>query len=98
MKSARQKGADLIACVAVSDVFVMRAWGESLAVDERVMMLYDGLGELTRTLGASLNPTSKDYLGLSVRSRRYFLAAFNGVITSVEFDEEQAEDTLVSTK
>lgn len=76
----------------------MRAWGESLAVDERVMMLSDGLGELTRTLGVSLNPTSKAYLGLGVRSRRFCVAAFNGVITSVDFDEEQAEDTLISTK
>ncbi|PRQ27050.1 putative peroxiredoxin [Rosa chinensis] len=88
LKSAREKTAEVIACFAVSDVFVMRAWGEILAVGERVMMLCDGLGELTRALGVSLNGAVKACLGLGVRSRRFCLASFNGVITNVDFDEE----------
>ncbi|XP_050365766.1 peroxiredoxin-2D-like [Argentina anserina] len=95
VKSAREKTAEVIACVAVSDVFVMRAWGEIMAVGERVMMLCDGLGELTRALGASVQAC----LGLGERSRRFCLAAFNGVITNVEFDEEEEEEgSLISTR
>ncbi|KAM5564910.1 hypothetical protein ABKV19_019115 [Rosa sericea] len=98
VKSAREKTAEVIACFAVSDVFVMRAWGEILAVGERVMMLCDGLGELTRALGVSLNGTVKACPGLGVRSRRFCLASFNGVITNVDFDEEEEEAALISSK
>ncbi|KAL6207442.1 hypothetical protein ACLB2K_018400 [Fragaria x ananassa] len=98
VESAREKNAEVIACFAVSDVFVMRAWGEILAVGERVMMLCDGVGELTRALGVSLNQTGRACLGLGERSRRFCLAAFNGVITNVEYDEEDEEDALISTK
>ena len=81
----KSKGWDLIACVAVNDVYVMRAWGEHLAVGERVMMLSDGGGELARELGVSLDTI----MGLGVRSRRFCLNTINGVITAVEFDEEK---------
>ncbi|PON93441.1 Peroxiredoxin [Trema orientale] len=96
---AKSKGWDLIACVAVNDVFVMRAWGEHLAVGERVMMLSDGRGELARELGVSLGPdagSSKASLGLGVRSRRFCLNTVNGVITGVDFDEET--ESLGSSK
>ena len=51
VKSAKSKSWDVIACVAVNDVFVMRAWGEIMAVGEIVMMLFDGCGDLSRALG-----------------------------------------------
>ncbi|KAK9270125.1 hypothetical protein L1049_025701 [Liquidambar formosana] len=96
VESAKSKWADSIACVAVNDVFVMRAWGEHLAVGEKVMMLSDGRGELSRALGVSLDANGGDCLGLGERSRRFCLSAFNGVITSVDFDEE--EDDFISRK
>ncbi|XP_008220817.1 PREDICTED: peroxiredoxin-2E-1, chloroplastic-like [Prunus mume] len=85
--SARGKSSDLIACVAASDVFVMRAWGENLAVGDRVMMLSDGRGELGNALGVSLNLNT---------ATNACLVTFNGVIKSVEFDKE--EGSLVAIK
>ncbi|KAL6295696.1 hypothetical protein ACE6H2_003838 [Prunus campanulata] len=87
VESARGKSSDLIACVAASDVFVMRAWGENLAVGDRVMMLSDGRGELGNALGVSLNLNT---------TTNACLVTFNGVIKSVEFDKE--EGSLVATK
>src|SRR5512143_4226415 len=38
----KKKGVDTIACMAVNDVFVMRAWGESSKAGDKVLMLADG--------------------------------------------------------
>lgn len=97
VESAKSVGSDLIACVAVNDVFVMRAWGENLAVGEKVMMLSDGCGELSRALGVPLDMSGRACLGFGVRSRRFCLSSLNGVITGVNFDEEEEED-FTSTK
>lgn len=88
---AKTKGSDLIACVAVNDVFVMKAWGENLAVGEsrKVMMLSDGHGELAGAFGVALDTSDKGCVGLGVRSMRFCLNSLNGVITSVDFDEEK---------
>lgn len=86
--SAKDNSSDLIACVAANDAFVMRAWGEALAVGDRVMMLSDGRGELGNALGVSLN--------LNTTTDACLVITFNGVIKSVEFDKE--EGSLVATK
>ncbi|KAJ4950727.1 hypothetical protein NE237_027559 [Protea cynaroides] len=41
----------------MSDVFVMRAWGEHLrlSLGDKLMMLSDGHGELSRALGLSVD-------------------------------------------
>lgn len=96
IQSVKAKHADLIACVAVNDVFVMRAWGENLGVGERLMMLSDGGGELCGALGVSVDTSNMACLGLGVRSRRFCLTAVNGVITSVDFDDE--DDKFIFTK
>src|SRR5215207_7178140 len=47
----RAKGVDTIACMAVNDAFVMKAWGKSQNTDGKVEMLADGNGDYTRALG-----------------------------------------------
>ena len=41
----KAKGVDTIACMAVNDVFVMKAWGKAPAVEGKVLMLADGNGD-----------------------------------------------------
>ncbi|KAJ4962608.1 hypothetical protein NE237_022547 [Protea cynaroides] len=87
------KNVDIVACVAMNDVFVMRAWGEHLrlSLGDKLMMLSDGHGELSRALGLSVDfSNSSDIgasLGLGNRSRRYCLVALNGVVRSVRADD-----------
>lgn len=65
--------ADIIACIAANDAFVMGAWGEHLAVDGgRWKMLSDGGGELWKELG--------------IFSRRFWLSASNGIVTHMSLD------------
>src|SRR5260370_10768781 len=51
----KAKGVDAIACVAVNDAFVMGAWGEQQKVGDKIMMLADGNGDLTKALGLELD-------------------------------------------
>ena len=68
----KAKGADVIACVAVNDAFVMGAWARDQGVDERIVMLADGSGTFTRALGLELDLVAR---GLGMRSQRFALVA-----------------------
>ena len=93
------KGIGLIVCVAVNDVFVMGAWAREMGVDERIVMLADGSGALTKALGLELDLTAR---GLGVRSHRYAMVVEDGRVAqlSVEppggFDVSKAESVLAA--
>ncbi|KAK9755513.1 hypothetical protein RND81_01G031000 [Saponaria officinalis] len=96
----KSKGVSVIACVAVNDAFVMKAWKESLGVtDESVVFLCDVNGEFTKAIGAELDLTDKP-VGLGVRSRRYAMIVNDGVAKVVNMEEggaftfSSAEDML----
>jgi len=88
----RQAGVDTLACVSVNDAFVMRAWGESIGVGDKVLMLSDGLGKFTKALGATVDLSDKP-VGLGVRSRRYSLLAEDGVVKTLNLEEGGAFTT-----
>ncbi|RYY08409.1 MAG: peroxiredoxin, partial [Alphaproteobacteria bacterium] len=44
------KGVQQIACIAVNDPFVMRAWAKDQAVGDRILMLSDGMATFTKSL------------------------------------------------
>ena len=73
----RAKGADVIACVAVHDPFVMAAWGRDRGAGEEILMLADGNGELTRALGLELDAR---HLGMGWRSRRWAAIVEDGIV------------------
>jgi len=73
----RAKGVDTVACLSVNDVFVMKAWGKSAGVGDKVLMLADGNGEYTRALGLSLDATG---YGMGERSQRYAMLVDNGIV------------------
>ena len=74
----RAKGVDLIACMAVNDVFVMNAWGKASGVGDKVMMLADGNGEYSKALGLELDARG---FGLGLRGQRFALVIDDGVVT-----------------
>ena len=53
----KAKGVDTVACMAVNDVFVMKAWGKASAVEDKVLMLADGNAEYAKALGLELDAT-----------------------------------------
>ena len=64
----KARGVDEIACVAVNDAFVLRAWAEDQGTDSNIAMLADGSATFTKALGLELDLVAR---GLGVRSQRY---------------------------
>jgi len=79
----REKGVNTVACLAVNDVFVMKAWGKSGGVGDKVLMLADGNGEYTRALGLTLDATG---FGMGERSQRYAMVVDNGIVTQLHVE------------
>ncbi len=78
-----EKGVDTIACLAVNDVFVMSAWGQSANVGDSVLMLADGNGTYTQALGLELDASG---FGMGTRGKRFSLIIDDGVVTRVNLE------------
>ncbi|PSW16129.1 peroxiredoxin [Photobacterium rosenbergii] len=78
----KEKGVDVIACVAVNDAFVMQAWGEAQNASE-LMMLADGDASFTKSLGLVLD--TEGFGG--IRSQRYAMIVENGVVKQLNVEE-----------
>ena len=61
----------------------MKAWGENQNAGDKVLMLPDGNGALTRELGLELDARGN---GLGIRSQRFALVAQDGVVTALAVD------------
>merc|ERR1719296_379463 len=84
----KEKGIDMIICVATNDAFVMEAWGRtSGGADAGIKFLSDGNAELTRALGLEM---ASDVF---VRSKRYSLIADDGVITHFFSADKESSQT-----
>jgi peroxiredoxin len=95
----KAKGVDVVACIAVNDVFVMGAWRKDQSIGDEVVMLADGSAAFTKALGLEFDLTAR---GLGVRSQRFALVAKNGVVTHVvveapgAFEVSKAETVLAA--
>ncbi|HEV7159054.1 MAG TPA: peroxiredoxin [Caulobacteraceae bacterium] len=88
----KAKGVDRIACVSVNDAFVMKAWGDNQGVGDDVLMLADGNGDFTRSLGLELDAGR---FGMGQRSQRYSMIVDDGVVK--ELNVEQGGEFKVSS-
>ena len=94
-------GVDLVACLSVNDVWVMKAWAEQSDALGKITMLADGSGAFTKALGIELDLNAH---GLGVRAARGVFTIDNGVVTSVEmeapgkFDVSSADACLIGLK
>jgi len=95
----RDKGIDLIACVAVNDAFVMDAWGRTSHVGDEIVMLADGNGEMAQKLGLELDASG---YGMGKRGKRFSMLIENGVVKQLhveapgEFKVSSAEHMLAN--
>jgi peroxiredoxin len=93
----KAKGVDTVACMAVNDVFVMKAWDKASAVEGKVLMLADGNAEYSKALGLELDATG---FGMGIRGKRFAIVVENGVARQVfiegpgEFKVSSAEHVL----
>ena len=84
-EQAKKKGVTKIICVSVNDPNVMKAWGESQNVENRIFMAADPYCEFTKSIGAEIDRTEK---GLGMRSARYTMLVENNLIRNIKLEED----------
>ena len=72
----KAKGIDEIACTAVNDPFVMKAWGAASGSSD-VTMLADGNGEFAMAVGLTMDGSG---FGLGTRGQRFSMVVNDGVV------------------
>ena len=72
----KDKGIDEVYCISVNDAFVMNAWARDLEI-KNVVMIPDGCGTFTRSMGMLVN---KPKQGFGMRSWRYSAVINDGVV------------------
>ncbi len=80
----RNKGVDAIACIAVNDIDVMKAWARQSGADGKIRFLADGNGEFTRKVGLDVDYSA---YGMGRRSRRYSMVVDNGVVQALNIED-----------
>jgi peroxiredoxin len=84
--SLKGKGVDAVGCLAVNDVFVMKAWADASKA-ESIDMMADPLGEASKALGIFM--VNVPALG-NTRAARMALIADDGAVTHVFVEEPGA--------
>ena len=75
-----------VACLAVNDPFVMKAWGEAHKADG-ITMLPDGNATFAKALGLDMDGTG---YGMGTRSQRFALYAEDGVVKALAVEKPGA--------
>lgn len=78
----QSRGID-VACMAVNDAYVMKAWAKDQNVPEALIMLADGNANLARALGLEMDASA---FGMGLRSKRFALYADNGVVKALNVE------------
>ncbi|MCY1664389.1 peroxiredoxin [Rhizobium sp. SL86] len=86
-----ERGVDDIAVVAVNDMFVMGAWAEKSGGMGKIHFLSDWDASFTKALGLEIDISAA---GLGVRSKRYSMLVEDGVVTSLNLEENPGQATV----
>jgi len=78
----KAKGIDEIACTAVNDAFVMKAWGEANG-SPAVTMLADGNADFVKALGLTMDGTG---FGMGTRGQRFSAIINDGVVEQLNVE------------
>jgi len=80
----RAKGVDDIICMSVNDAFVMDSWGKDRGAGDKVRLIADGNGELSKALGLDFDGSG---IGFGLRCQRFAAVVDNGVVTKLAVEE-----------
>ena len=79
----KAKGIDEIACTAVNDAFVLKAWQDSANAADKVTMLADGNGAFAEALGLTMDGSK---FGLGKRGSRWSAIVDDGVVKELNVE------------
>ena len=86
-EEAKNKGVTKIICVSVNDPNVMKAWGESQKVEDKIFMAADPYCEFTKSIGAEIDRHDR---GQGMRSARYTMLIDNNEVQKIQVEEDTA--------
>ncbi len=78
----KAKGIDEVACTAVNDPFVMKAWGAASGSDD-VTMLADGNADFAKAVGLTMDGSG---FGLGTRGQRFSMIVNDGVVEQLNVE------------
>jgi len=81
----KAKGVDAIAVTAVNDMFVMEAWKRATGADGKIEFLADGNAEFAKAMDLTFDGS---VVGLGMRSKRYSMVVEDGVVRSLNIEEQ----------
>ena len=81
----KKKGIDDIYCLAVNDVFVLKAWLSSFPNGNLINGIADGNGEFTKAMDLEID-YSENFMGS--RCKRFSLIANNNVIDTLYVEKK----------
>ena len=83
----RAKGVDDIICMSVNDAFVMGAWGKDRRAGDKVTLIADGNGDLSKALGLDFDGSG---IGFGRRAQRFAAIVEDGVVTRLAVEKPMA--------
>ena len=87
-EQAKKKGITKIICVSVNDPFVMKAWGETHNVGNKILMLGDPFCKFIKDIGAEIDKSER---GLGMRSSRFTMLIENGIVNEIKEEKDTAK-------
>jgi glutaredoxin/glutathione-dependent peroxiredoxin len=84
------RGVDDIAVVSVNDQWVMAAWARFLGAEDRITFLADGNCEFTDAIGMAVDMSGA---GFGRRSKRFSALVEDGVVKSLNIEEQRGQAT-----
>ena len=84
-EEAKKKGVTKIVCISVNDPNVMKAWGETHNVGNKILMLGDPYCAFTKLIGAEIDRMER---GLGIRSSRYTMLVENGIVIKIKEESD----------
>ena len=86
-ETAKKKGITKIICVSVNDPNVMKAWGDSQNVGNKIFMAADPYCEFTKLIGADIDRFDR---GQVTRSSRYTMLVVDNIAIKINAEDDTA--------
>ncbi|MEE6515917.1 hypothetical protein FKM82_025059 [Ascaphus truei] len=84
----KSRGVEVIACIAVNDVFVMSEWGKVHGAEGKVRMLADPCGHFAKAAGLLLDKQELLDLFGTQRCKRFSMVIEDGKVKSINIEED----------
>lgn len=91
IEAMKAKGVSAVAVTAVNDAFVLSQWLKATSADGKVEGLADGGAVFAKAIGMDFDGTAR---GLGVRSKRYSMLVDDGVVKTINLEEQPGQCTV----